>query len=86
MKGKSVNHDVNGNDTTKDEESIGFSTSFMMKETDPFSDFFTYANGKWIRDHPIPEDRSEWGAFSELYELNMDSLYLQTINLIPLHA
>ena len=74
MKGKSVNHDVNGNDTAKDEESIGFSTSFMMKETDPFSDFFTYANGKWIRDHPIPEDRSEWGAFSELYELNMKRL------------
>jgi putative endopeptidase len=74
MKSHNASHDTKGSDATGDQGSIGFSTSYMLKETDPFSDFYTYANGKWIMEHPIPEDRSEWGAFSELYELNMKRL------------
>ncbi len=27
----------------------------------PADDFFDYANGKWIRDNPIPSDQSAWG-------------------------
>ena len=74
MKSHNTSHDTKGSDAAGDQRSIGFSTSYMLKEIDPFSDFFTYANGKWIMEHPIPEDRSEWGAFSELYELNMKRL------------
>ena len=29
----------------------------------PAEDFFDYANGKWIRQHPIPSDESAWGLF-----------------------
>ena len=35
----------------------------------PGDDFFRYANGGWLRQATIPEDRSRWGAFSELDEL-----------------
>ena len=29
----------------------------------PAEDFFDYANGKWIKQHPIPSDESAWGLF-----------------------
>lgn len=38
---------------------------------DPSGDFFTYANGGWIRNNPIPDDQSSWGighaVMEELY-------------------
>jgi len=33
-------------------------------------DFYRYANGSWIANHPIPADKSRWGAFIELQERN----------------
>ena len=27
----------------------------------PGNDFFRYANGKWIKDNPIPKEESAWG-------------------------
>ena len=27
----------------------------------PGEDFFQYASGAWLRDHPIPEEESHWG-------------------------
>ena len=32
--------------------------------------FFLYANGAWIRNHPIPNDRSAWDAWSEVEDRN----------------
>jgi putative endopeptidase len=32
----------------------------------PASDFFRYANNKWIAAHPIPPEESRWGAFNVL--------------------
>ncbi len=61
-------------DDKDSEDYIGFSTSYMLKDINPISDFYTYANGKWAAEHKIPDDKSEWGAFSELYELNMKRL------------
>ncbi len=29
--------------------------------TNPAQDFFKYANGKWIKDNPIPNEESSWG-------------------------
>jgi predicted metalloendopeptidase len=36
----------------------------------PCRDFFQYANGAWLRDHPIPDDHSTWGAFNQMRERN----------------
>jgi len=32
----------------------------------PQDDFFRYANGGWMKTHPIPKNESRWGAFVEL--------------------
>lgn len=36
--------------------------------TDPSVDFFTYANGGWIKNHPIPDDQSSWGIGNAVQE------------------
>jgi putative endopeptidase len=37
-------------------------------------DFYTYANGTWLKTHPIPADRSSYGSFQELADRNRDVL------------
>ena len=43
---------------------------------DPCVDFYGYANRRWLESTAIPDDRSNWGAFSEL-ELRNEKLLLQ---------
>ena len=40
----------------------------------PGQDFFEYANGKWIKDHPIPADESSWGIGNIVYNENQQRL------------
>ncbi len=40
----------------------------------PCNDFFQYANGTWIKNNPIPPDRTSWGAFNELRDRNLTAL------------
>jgi putative endopeptidase len=35
---------------------------------DPGDDFFHYANGTWLANTPIPDDRTRWGTFDMLRE------------------
>ena len=35
----------------------------MDKSVKPGDDFFSYANGSWVKNTPIPEDRSRIGGF-----------------------
>ncbi len=37
-------------------------------------DFYQYANGGWLKNNPIPADKSRYGAFEELDELNTKQL------------
>lgn len=37
----------------------------------PGDDFFHYANGNWIKNNPIPPDKTRYGAFDELAENNL---------------
>jgi putative endopeptidase len=34
----------------------------------PQDDFYTYANGAWMKNNPIPASESRWGSFSALQE------------------
>ena len=43
--------------------------------TSPCTDFYQYANGKWLATHPIPADRSSVGGFSALYDRNQIVLH-----------
>jgi predicted metalloendopeptidase len=42
---------------------IGIQTSWMNTAVKPGDDFFTYADGGWVKNTPIPQDRSRIGAF-----------------------
>jgi putative endopeptidase len=41
----------------------------------PQDDFFTFANGGWIKRTEIPPEYTRWGAFNELIERNNDALH-----------
>ena len=37
----------------------------------PRADFFQHINGGWLKSHPIPADRADWGVDAELEERDM---------------
>jgi len=42
----------------------------------PQDDFFGYVNGKWMKQNPIPPDRSNWGVDVEIFDRNLSRLRL----------
>jgi len=38
------------------------------------TDFYQFANGGWIKNHPVPPAYSTWGSFAELSENNQNNL------------
>lgn len=57
----------------KDDE-VGFAVSNMDLKADPIKDFYIYANGTWLKNHKIPEDKVSFGSFNQLYEKNQMAL------------
>lgn len=51
-----------------------FDPNFMDKSVRPQDDFFTFANGMWIQNNPIPSSESRWGSFNELDQSNKTKL------------
>ena len=47
-----------------------FDQSGMDTTVSPGNDFFTYANGNWVKKTAIPGDQTGWGSFYQLYEEN----------------
>ena len=47
-----------------------FSLNYMDRAVAPGADFYHYADGAWLKNNPVPADKSRWGAFSELQERN----------------
>ena len=41
----------------------------------PTEDFYRYANGGWMKSHPIPADQTDWGGFTELFQNNVSALH-----------
>jgi putative endopeptidase len=52
-----------------------FDITAIDKTADPCTDFFQYACGNWIKNNPIPSDRTRWGRFDALADYNTYSLY-----------
>ena len=57
---------------------IGIQTGWMDKSVTPGDDFFSYANGIWVKNTPIPADRPRIGGFwiaDQLREKNTQALF-----------
>jgi putative endopeptidase len=48
-----------------------FDLNAIDKTVDPCGDFYQYACGTWMKNNPIPADKSRWGRFDELTEHNL---------------
>ena len=48
-----------------------FDVNAIDKSADPCVDFYQYACGTWMKNNPVPADKSRWGRFDELHERNL---------------
>ena len=47
-----------------------FSVENMDRSVDPSADFYRFAAGNWLKNNPVPADKSRWSGFEELQERN----------------
>ncbi len=55
-------------------EAKGIDVSLMDKSISPKQDFFQFINGTWLKNNPIPDDRTRWGSFDELRKMTDDDM------------
>ena len=47
-----------------------FSIEYMDRSVDPGVDFYRFAAGAWLKNNPVPADKSRWSGFEQLRERN----------------
>ena len=57
-----------------DKNPPAFDVKNMDTSVKPEDDFYTYANGDWLKKTPIPPEESRWGSFNQLIEKNTEAM------------
>jgi putative endopeptidase len=59
-----------------DEKSApGFNMTNLDRSVKPCDDFYQFSSGGWLKNNPVPSDRSNWAVFSKLNADNEDALH-----------
>lgn len=58
----------------KAQENLAIDPANMDETIKPGDDFFHYASGSWIKNNPIGDEYSQYGAFTELREMTKEQL------------
>ena len=53
----------------------GFDFTNLDRSVAPCDDFYKFSSGGWLKNNPIPADRSTWAVFSVLNAANEDALH-----------
>jgi putative endopeptidase len=53
----------------------GFNLANLDRSVKPCDDFYQFSSGGWLKNNPIPADRSAWTNFSALKAANEDALH-----------
>ena len=53
----------------------GFNLANLDRSVSPCQNFWEFADGGWIKSHPIPADRASWGTFSVIQQRNQEILH-----------
>jgi len=52
-----------------------FSIQNMDRSISPAADFYHFAAGTWLKNNPVPADKSRWSGFEELQERNWQLIH-----------
>src|SRR5437879_7772197 len=52
-----------------------FSIEYMDRSVDPGVAFYRFAAGTWLKNNPVPADKSRWSCFEQLRERNWHLLH-----------
>ena len=63
------------NTTTKQETAKAWDPATLDSTVKPGDDFFAWVNNKWIASHPMPGDKSRFGAFDILDDNSLNTLH-----------
>ena len=47
-----------------------FSADYLDRSVSPATNFYQFADGQWLKNNPVPPDKSRWASFTELAERN----------------
>src|ERR1700709_1057043 len=69
------NHKPSESSADVPKRTVFFDKSGMDTTVKPGDNFFTYANGNWMKKTVIPASESGWGSFYTLYDDNEKNLH-----------